>query len=66
MRKLGRIELAKRKMTMRVRAAAKLQCAEAYLDLLNEMLPAEEANFDKRVQQGELPKPLDLKKALGG
>jgi hypothetical protein len=64
MKRLGTIELAKKKMAMRVRAMLRLKAQEQYLDELNELLPASEILFDKKVQQGRLPKPIDVTKAL--
>lgn len=64
MKRLGTIELAKKKMAMRVRAMLRLKAQEAYVDELNELLPAAEILFDKKVQQGRLPKPIDVTKAL--
>jgi hypothetical protein len=64
MKRLGTIELAKKKMAMRVRAMLRLKAQEQYLDELNEMLPAAEILFDKKVQQGRLPKPVDVSKVL--
>ncbi len=61
MKRLGTIELAKRKMAIRIRAAVNAEVAERRLELLNELLPEAEAAFDKKVQQGKLPKPIDLK-----
>jgi hypothetical protein len=63
--KLGKIALEKRKMAMRIRAVVTAKLAEDRLDLLNELLPAAEIAFDKKVQQGQLPVPIDLKKTLG-
>jgi hypothetical protein len=65
LKRLGTIELAKKKMAMRVRATLRLKAQEQYLDELNELLPEAEIAFDKKVQQGKLPKPIDITKALG-
>ena len=64
MKRLGTIELAKKKMAMRVRAMLRLKAQEQYVDELNELLPEAEILFDKKVQQGKLPKPVDVSKAL--
>lgn len=65
MKRLGKIELEKRKMAMRVRAALRLRAAEMYLEELNEVLPTAEIQFDKKVMQGQLPAPIDIKKIIG-
>lgn len=65
MRKLDKIDLEKKRMAMRVRAALRLKAQEQYLEDLNEVLPDALAAFDKKTKLGELPKPLDVKRALG-
>ena len=48
-----------------VRLAVRLKHSIAADEELNEVLPRVEAKFNAAVMRGELPEPLDIKKALG-
>lgn len=48
-----------------IRTAVRLKHSIAADEELNEVLPRAEAKFDAAVLRGQLPAPLDIKKAMG-
>lgn len=48
-----------------IRAAIRLKHSIAADEELNDVLPRAEAKFNAAVMRGQLPEPLDVKKALG-
>lgn len=64
MKKLTPQELDKRKAAARVRALARVQTNEAYLDLINEIAPEAELRLEAAFQRGKRLEPLDLLKTL--
>lgn len=48
-----------------IRSAVRLKYSIMADDELNEVLPKAEARFNSAVMRGELPEPIDIKKALG-
>lgn len=58
MNKLTDIQMAKRKMAMRVRARLRLKAAEQYLDDLDAILPALEHKFDQATLEGKKLPPI--------
>lgn len=60
------IEQARANMLKTIRTAVRLRHSIAADEELNEILPRAEAKFFKRVQNGELPDALDIKKLTNG
>ena len=59
-----KVDQARANMLKTIRTAVRLKHALAADDELNDVLPAAEIEFNRSVQLGELPDPLDILKAL--
>ena len=60
------IEQARANMLKTIRTAVRLRHSLAADAELNEILPKADAQFFKKIQKGELPDAIDLKKLTGG
>jgi hypothetical protein len=60
-----KVEQARANTLKVIRMAVRLKHSIAADEELNEVLPRAEAKFNAAVNRGELPAPLDVKKALG-
>lgn len=60
-----RVDQARANTLKVIRTAIRLKHSIAADEELNEVLPRAEAKFNASVLRGELPEPLDVKKALG-
>lgn len=60
-----KVDLARANMLKTIRTAIRLKHSIAADEELNEMLPMAEARFNASVNRGQLPAPLDIKRALG-
>lgn len=58
MKKLDKVELAKKILAMRVRARLRLRAQEQYAQELNDILPDLEKAFDQKTHRGVLPAPI--------
>lgn len=60
-----KVDLARANMLKVVRTAVRLKHSIAADNELNDVLPRAEARFNAEIARGQLPAPIDIKRALG-
>lgn len=60
-----KVDQARANMLKVVRTAVRLKHSIAADNELNDVLPKAEARFNAEIARGQLPAPLDIKRALG-